>query len=134
MVDADFFASPNNGGVAGSFTTTNDSTVLTFGLVAEQSPGDAESNVFKLQIRTGSVSGPVMIESADITVTDAIALGTDIYTSFYEISNRVIWISNTNDYTGNYYSTFQPVFSVNLFAILSVEIINGEPSLVQIFS
>ena len=102
MVDADFNQSPNDGGVDGSFTNTNDSTTLTFGLVAEQTPGDAESNVFKLQIRTGSVSGPVMIESADITVTDAIQIGTNIYNSFYEISNRIIIDSSTSDYTGNW--------------------------------
>tara|TARA_R100001510_G_C7647616_1_gene204957 strand:- start:642 stop:1781 length:1140 start_codon:yes stop_codon:yes gene_type:complete len=83
MVDADFNISPNNGGVDGSFNTTNLlnqiflNTVLTFGLVAELSPGDAESNVFKLQIRTGSTSGPVVIESSDITVTDATSTGID---------------------------------------------------------
>ncbi len=102
MVDADFNQSPNDGGVDGSFTNTNDSTMLYFGLVAEQSPGDAESNVFKLQIRTGSVSGPVMIESVNITVTDAIQFGTDIRSAFYEISNRKIIDSSTSDYTGNW--------------------------------
>ena len=105
MVDADFFASPNNGGVAGSFTTTNDSTVLTFGLVAEQSPGDAESNVFNLQIRSGAGFGGnsvLRLTSVNVTVTDAISYGTDIYSSFYEISNRVIYLSGVGDYTGNY--------------------------------
>ena len=77
MVDADFSISPNNGGVDGSFSTTNNSTVLTFKLVAELSPGDAESNVFKLQIRTGSISGAIVIESSDITVTDAVSTGID---------------------------------------------------------
>ena len=102
MVDADFNASPNNGGVEGSFTTTNDSTVLTFGLTAEITPGDAESNVFKLQIREGSTSGTVVIESSNITVTDAISFGTDIRSAFYEISNRAIVSPSSLDYTGNY--------------------------------
>ena len=102
MVDTDFSVSPNNGGVDGSFTTTNDSTTLTFALIAEFNPGDAESNVFKLQIRTGSTSGPIVIESSDITVTDAISYGTDIRTSFYEISNRYITDSTSSDYTGNW--------------------------------
>ena len=102
MVDADFSASPNDGGVDGSFTTTNDSTVLTFGLVAEISPGDAESNVFKLQIREGSTSGTVVIESSNITVTDAVSFGTDIRSAFYEISNRIINPPSNADYTGNY--------------------------------
>ena len=102
MVDADFNISPNNGGVDGSFTTTNDSTTLTFGLVAEQTPGDAESNVFKLEIRTGSISGTVVLESVNITVTDVAQIGTDIKTNFYEISNRYITDSSTSDYTGNW--------------------------------
>lgn len=103
MNDADFSISPNaNSGVSGSFTNTNDSTVLTFGLVAEISPGDAESNVFKLQIREGSTSGTVVIESTNITVTDVISQGTDIVSNFYEISNRYIVDSTSSDYTGNY--------------------------------
>ena len=108
MVDADFNISPNNGGVDGSFNTTNLlnqiilNTVLTFGLVAEITPGDAESNVFKLQIRTGSTSGPVVIESSDITVTDVVSSGTDIESLFYEISNRYVNPPSTADYTGNY--------------------------------
>jgi hypothetical protein len=103
MVDADFDGSPNDGGVDGSFTTTNNSTTLTFSLVAEVSPGDAESNVFKLEIRTGSTSGPVVIESSNITVTDAVGVaGTDIESAFYEISNRYIVDSTTSDYTGAY--------------------------------
>ena len=57
MVDADFSSSPGGGGVDGSFTTTNNSTSLVFGLVAEASPGVTENNVFKLQIREGSTSG-----------------------------------------------------------------------------
>tara|TARA_R110002110_G_scaffold96096_1_gene247884 strand:+ start:366 stop:1514 length:1149 start_codon:yes stop_codon:yes gene_type:complete len=102
MNDADFSASPNDNGVAGSFTNTNDSTVLTFGLVAEMDPGDAETNAFKLQIRTGSTSGTIVIESSNVIVTDAVATGTDIRTAFYEISNRVITDSSSGDYTGAY--------------------------------
>ncbi len=102
MVDADFEQSPNDGGVDGSFTTTNDSTVLTFGLTAEISPGVAESNVFKLQIRTGSTSGTVVLESSNITVTDAVSFGTDIRSAFYEISNRYIIDPTSADYTGAY--------------------------------
>ena len=102
MVDADFNISPNSGGVDGSFNTANNSTVLTFSLVAETTPGDAESNVFKLQIRTGSTSGPIVIESSDITVTDVISSGTDIESLFYEISNRYVNPPSTADYTGAY--------------------------------
>tara|TARA_X000001388_G_scaffold74252_1_gene66955 strand:+ start:590 stop:1741 length:1152 start_codon:yes stop_codon:yes gene_type:complete len=102
MVDADFNSSPNNGGIDGSFSTTNNSTAIVFGLVAEVSPGDSESNVFKLQIRTGSTSGPIVIESSDITVTDAIQIGTDIRSAFYEISNRTIVDSSSGDYTLDY--------------------------------
>ena len=101
MVDNDFSISPDDGGVDGSFTTTNNSTTLAFRPIAEINPGDAESNKFKLQIRTESTSGPVVIESVEITVVDAISYGTDIRTNFYEISNRYITIS-TNDYSGNY--------------------------------
>jgi hypothetical protein len=102
MVDADFV-----GTVAGSFDTpdlANEllSTVITVGLIAEQSPGDAESNVFKLQIRTGSTSGPIVIESSDITVTDAVSTGTNVESSFYEISNRYVNPPSNADYTGNY--------------------------------
>ena len=102
MVDADFSESPNDGGVEGSFTTTNDSTVLTFGLTAEINPGDAESNIFRLRIKTVSTSGLTVIESSNITVTDAVSFGTDIRSAFYEISNRVINSPNSADYTGNY--------------------------------
>jgi len=103
MVDADFV-----GTVAGSFNTANLlnqiilNTVLTVGLVAEVSPGDSESNVFKLQIRTGSTSGPIVIESSDITVTDAVSFGTDVESSFYEISNRYVNPPSSADYTGAY--------------------------------
>jgi hypothetical protein len=99
MVDADFSNSPNDGGIDGPFVTTNDSTVLTFTLVAD---GVTEGNVFKLTIRTGSTSGTIVIQSSNITVTDAVAVGTDIRSAFYEISNRYIVDSTSSDYTGAY--------------------------------
>ena len=95
MDSADF----STGDVSGSFTLTSNSATLTFGLVAEQTPGDAESNVFKLEIRTGSTGGTIVLESGNVTVTDVISYGTDIRTDFYEISNRYVTISS-NDYTG----------------------------------
>ena len=55
-----------------------------------------------MQIRTGSTSGPVVIESSDITVTDVVSSGTDIESLFYEISNRYVNPPSTADYTGNY--------------------------------
>ena len=101
MNDDDFTDSPGGGGVDGSFTTTNDSTTLTFALEAEFG-GVTENNVFKLQIRTGSTSGPVVIESSNITVTDVVGTGTDIRSAFYEISNRIIVDTTSADYTGAY--------------------------------
>ena len=91
----------------GTFTTTNNSTTLSFGVTAEASPGDAESNKFKLVIfttndGTNADGTGIKIESAEITVTDAIAAGTDIRSSFYEISNRYIVDSTAVDYTGAY--------------------------------
>lgn len=102
MVDADFSQSPNNGGVDGSFTTTNDSTVLTFGLVAELSPGVAENNIFRLTIKTGSTSGTIVQQSTLVMVTDAVALGTDIRSNFYEISNRSYQQGLSSDWNGPY--------------------------------
>jgi len=99
MLDPDFSNSPNDGGIDGPFVTTNDSTVLTFALLAD---GFNEGNVFKLTIRTGSTSGTIVIQSSNITVTDAVSLGTDIRSAFYEISNRYIVDSTSSDYTGAY--------------------------------
>jgi len=88
--------------ISNSFDHNDNSTVLSFTLTAEY-PGDVESNSFKLQIRTGSTSGPIQLESGTVTVTDvAGALGTDIRTAFYEISNRAIVSTTTTDYTGNW--------------------------------
>ena len=70
--------------------------------------GLAENNVVKLQIRIGSTSGTILNETGNLTVTDAaVPLGTDITTSFYEISNRFInsqtYMSGSfQDYNGPY--------------------------------
>ena len=65
MVDADFDNSPGGQGIDGSFTTTNDSTTLTFGLYAD---GITESGQqFRLEIRRGSVAGEVEINSTNIS-------------------------------------------------------------------
>ena len=46
------------------------------------------------------------LESAVVTVTDVIAYGEDIRTSFYEMSNRFLnsqtYMGNTSDYNGPY--------------------------------
>lgn len=88
--------------ISNSFDHNDNSTVLSFTLTAEY-PGDVESNSFKLQIRTGSTSGPIQLESGTVTVTDvAGVVGNDIRTAFYEISNRLIVDSTSGDYTGNW--------------------------------
>ena len=92
--------------IAASFALTNNAATLNFSLTAEITPGDAESNTFKLEIRTGSTGGPVVMESGVVTVTDTIAYGTDIRTAFYEISNRFLnsqtYMGNSSDYNGPY--------------------------------
>ena len=55
--------------ISNSFSHNDNSTVLSFTLTAEY-PGDVESNSFKLQIRTGSTSGTIQVESGTVTVTD----------------------------------------------------------------
>ena len=97
----------NGDATTGTFTTTNNSTTLSFTLTAEISPGDAESNKFKLQIfttndGTNADGTGIQIESAEITVTDAVTTGTDIRSAFYEISNRAIFDPTSSDYTGAY--------------------------------
>ena len=82
---------------SGSFNLTSNAYTLNFTLTAEIDPGDAESNTFKLEIRSGSTGGTVELESAVVTVTDVIAYGEDIRTSFYEISNRFL---NSQTYMG----------------------------------
>jgi hypothetical protein len=67
MVAADFGGTA----ISNSFGHNDNSTVLSFTLTAEY-PGDAESNSFKLQIRTGSTSGTIQVESGTVTVTDVI--------------------------------------------------------------
>ena len=98
MDAADFDGTP----IADSFDHNDNSTVLSFTLTAEY-PGDVESNSFKLQIRTGSTSGTIQVESGTVTVTDVAGTpGTDIRTAFYEISNRAIVDGTSGDYTGNW--------------------------------
>ena len=92
--------------ISGSFTLTSNTHTLVFTLAAEINPGDAESNTFKLEIRSGSTGGTIELESAVVTVTDVIAYGEDIRTSFYEMSNRFLnsqtYMGNTSDYNGPY--------------------------------
>ena len=73
----------------------------------EFDPGDAESNVFKVEIRSGSTGGTIQLESANVTVTDDIVYGEDIRSTFWEMSNRFlnsqIYMGGSSaDYTGPY--------------------------------
>ncbi len=102
MNSDDFSGDP----ISGSFTLTSNTYTLTFTLAAEIFPGDAESNVFKVEIRSGSTGGTIQMESANVTVTDAIAYGEDIRSAFWEMSNRFLnsqtYMGNTSDYNGPY--------------------------------
>ena len=103
MNPADFGGTPT----FASFTTTNNSTTLTFSLTAEASPGDAESNKFVLRIYTtpdgtNQDATGIKIQSSEITVTDAVQVGTDIKSAFYEISNRALYTNASADYSGPY--------------------------------
>jgi len=102
MDAADF----NGTSIATSFTLTSNGATLNFGLTAEINPGDAESNTFKLEIRTGSTGGPVVLESGVVTVTDAISYGEDIRSTFWEMSNRFLnsqtYMGSSSDYNGPY--------------------------------
>tara|TARA_Y100001963_G_C6791851_1_gene455961 strand:- start:3717 stop:4766 length:1050 start_codon:yes stop_codon:yes gene_type:complete len=80
MSDADL---TGGGTVQGSFTLTNNAATLNFSFFAEVG-GLTEGNVFKLEIRTGSVSGTVVMESGNVTVTDVVGTAVDIYIDFYE--------------------------------------------------
>ena len=99
LVAADFL----NNSLTGSFTVDPNGT---FGI---KPLGDSlsESNTAKIEIRTGSVSGPIIKESGTLTITDAeTPTGEDISSSFYEISNRFIesntYMGNSADYNGPY--------------------------------
>ncbi len=99
LVAADFLSNS----LTGSFTVDPNGT---FGI---KPLGDSlsESNTAKIEIRTGSVSGPIIKESGTLTITDAeTPTGEDISSSFYEISNRFIesntYMGNSADYNGPY--------------------------------
>lgn len=93
MTNADFIGS----NVAGTFTIFNNNASIAFTLASSDG---TENNVFKLQIKRDISGGAdVLGESSNVTVTDAI--GIDIRSNLYEISNRLITIT-TNDYSGNY--------------------------------
>jgi hypothetical protein len=90
--------------LSGSFALTSGSGTIDITPIAE---GSAEGETFTLEIRYGSTSGTILATSTAVTITDAAApLGTDITTSFYEISNRFIdsqtYMGTTADYNGPY--------------------------------
>ena len=94
MNNADFIGANTT---AGTFTISNNSASLAFTLASSDG---TENNVFKIQIKRDISGGAdVLGESSNVTVTDA--LGIDIRSNLYEISNRFITVS-TNDYSGNY--------------------------------
>jgi hypothetical protein len=90
--------------LSGSFTLTSGSGTIDITPIAE---GSTESETFTLEIRYGSTSGTILATSTTVTITDAAPpAGTDITSSFYEISNRFIasntYMGSTADYTGPY--------------------------------
>jgi len=100
LTSADF----SIGDVTGNFTITSNS-----GSFILKPAGDdlSESNVVKVQIRRGSVSGDILAETGNLTISDAAApTGIDITTSFYEISNRFLdsqtYMGGNTDYNGPY--------------------------------
>tara|TARA_X000001382_G_scaffold70820_2_gene49357 strand:+ start:50 stop:1219 length:1170 start_codon:yes stop_codon:yes gene_type:complete len=91
-------------GLSGSITITNNAASVA---IKPTPDGLAENNVVKLQIRLGSISGRILNETGNLTVTDAaLPTGTDISSSFYEISNRFInsqtYMNSSADYNGPY--------------------------------
>ncbi len=90
--------------LSGSFALTSGSGTIDISPIAE---GSAEGETFTLEIRYGSTSGTILATSTAVTITDAAApAGTDITTSFYEISNRFInsetYMGTSGDYNGPY--------------------------------
>lgn len=90
--------------LSGSFTLTSGSGTIDITPIAD---GSAESETFTLEVRYGSTSGTILATSTTVTITDAVApTGTDITSSFYEISNRFInsqtYMGTTADYSGPY--------------------------------
>ena len=100
LTSADFSV----GDVTGSFTVSSNTGSFNLKPIGDDL---SESNEAKIQIRRGSTSGDILGETGTLTIADAAApAGTDITSSFYEISNRFI-ASNTvmgssADYNGSY--------------------------------
>ena len=97
--------SESNGVLYGSFTVTS-SNVATFNI---KPVGDSisESNVVKVSIRRGGILNDPLFVTENLTIGDASTpVGTDITSSFYEISNRFIasdtYMGSTVDYNGPY--------------------------------
>lgn len=103
---SDFDNISESGGVLyGSFTITS-SNSATFNI---KPIGDSisESNVVKVSIRRGGILNDPLFQTGNLTIGDASTpVGTDISSSFYEISNRFIasntYMGSTADYTGPY--------------------------------
>ena len=104
---SDFAAgvSESGGVLYGSFTMTS-SNVATFDL---KPVGDSisESNVATISIRKGGILSDPLFVTGNLSMSDAATpVGTDITSSFYEISNRQIdsniYMGSTADYTGPY--------------------------------
>jgi hypothetical protein len=100
VVSSDF----SSGSVSGSFTITNNSGSFIIRPVGDDL---SESNIVKIEIRRGSISGDILSETGNLTIADAAtSIGQDITSSFYEISNRFIdsgaYMGNNSDYNGPY--------------------------------
>lgn len=94
--------SPN--ALSGSFEISSNSGTFNLQAIPD---GIAEGDVVKVQIKQNSISGDILFETGNLTVTDAaLPTGVDITTSFYEIGNRYInsqtYMGSTGDYNGPY--------------------------------
>lgn len=99
-----------SGGLSGSFTTTGvgtgNYTDINLLIPAEVTQGDDGETIY-IEVRTGSISGPVVATSPTVTIADAAApTGIDITTQFYAIPgtqiNSNVYMGSTVDYTGPY--------------------------------
>ena len=100
LTGADF----SDGSLTGSFSISSGNGTFTIKALGD---GVAENNICKIEIRRDSVSGTIIGESIELAINDAsIPTGTDISTSFYEISNRFIasntYMGSNSDYNGPY--------------------------------
>tara|TARA_B100001758_G_scaffold40610_1_gene31686 strand:- start:539 stop:1708 length:1170 start_codon:yes stop_codon:yes gene_type:complete len=92
-------------GLSGTITINSNAGSVSIKPTAD---GLAENNVVNFEVRMGSVSGAIQQELTNLTVTDAaVPTGTDITSSFYEISNRFIdsqtyMSGSSQDYNGPY--------------------------------